>query len=222
MKECPWDLVIFDLDGTLLDTIDDLGHAVNHSLALAGYPQHTMAEYRQMVGNGVRNLVTRALPEDLRTETEIDARLEDFLSYYKSHIDVHTHPYEGMAGLVRDLHEAGAAVAVASNKFQEGTERLVAEFFPGIPFCAVLGNRPGTPLKPDTAVVRTCIEASGLSGDARVVMVGDSAVDMKTAANAGIHSIGVTWGFRGRDELAASGACEIVDTADALRCCLYR
>ena len=188
--------VIFDLDGTLLDTIEDLGEAVNHALSLHGYPLHSMEEYRGMVGHGVRNLVTQALPGELQAdESLIDTCLAQFKEYYTSHIDVHTHPYPGMVEVVQQLHARGVKLAIASNKFQSGTETLIAEFFPGIPFVAVLGNRPGYPLKPDPEIVGEVLrQASASPSDA--VMVGDSLTDMKTAANGGIRGIAVSWGYR--------------------------
>lgn len=188
--------VIFDLDGTLLDTIEDLGEAVNHALSLHGYPLHSMEEYRGMVGHGVRNLVTRALPKELQAdESLIDTCLAQFKEYYTSHIDVHTRPYPGMVEVVQQLHARGVKLAIASNKFQSGTETLIAEFFPGIPFVAVLGNRPGYPLKPDPEIVGEVLrQASASPSDA--VMVGDSLTDMKTAANGGIRAIAVSWGYR--------------------------
>lgn len=188
--------VIFDLDGTLLDTIEDLGEAVNHALSLHGYPLHSMEEYRGMVGHGVRNLVTQALPGELQAdENLIDTCLAQFKEYYTSHIDVHTRPYPGMVEVVQQLHARGVKLAIASNKFQSGTETLIAEFFPGIPFVAVLGNRPGYPLKPDPEIVGEVLrQASASPSDA--VMVGDSLTDMKTAANGGIRAIAVSWGYK--------------------------
>lgn len=189
-------LVLFDLDGTLLDTLDDLSEAVNHALALRGLPQHTRDEYMTMVGHGVRNLVKQALPEGMQADDAlIDSALADFKAYYTAHIDVHTHPYPGMVEVVRRLHEAGVQLAVASNKFQEGAEYLVGKMFPGIPFVAVLGNRPGFPLKPDPEIVGEVLRRTGVQPE-DAVLVGDSPTDMKTAANGGIAAIAVTWGYR--------------------------
>ena len=189
-------LVLFDLDGTLLDTLDDLSEAVNHALALRGLSQHTRDEYMTMVGHGVRNLVKAALPaEKQEDDSLIDSALADFKAYYTAHIDVHTHPYPGMVEVVRRLHEAGVQLAVASNKFQEGAEYLVGKMFPGIPFVAVLGNRPGFPLKPDPEIVGEVLRRTGVRPE-DAVLVGDSPTDMKTAANGGIDAIAVTWGYR--------------------------
>lgn len=201
--------VIFDLDGTLIDTIGDLGAAVERALEEGGFPGHSIGEYRSMVGHGIRNLVTRALPEGASEDT-IDASLKVFKEYYTSHIDVYSRPYPGIHGLLRSLADDGVSIAVASNKFQEGTETLMRRFFPDIPFAAILGNAPGLPLKPDPEVVYKAI------GNAvKAVMVGDSATDIKTARNAGIPAIGVSWGFRPRADLEIADA--VADDVNELR-----
>ena len=204
-------LVIFDLDGTLIDTIGDLAAAVEHSLAVKGFPGHTVDEYRKMVGHGIRNLVTRSLPEGVPDEV-IDSALADFVSYYTANIDVHSRPYPGILDLLESLTSDGVKLAVASNKFQAGTEMLMARFFPGIPFVKILGNAPGLPLKPDAAVVRLAMESSGVD---RAVMVGDSATDIRTGHNAGIPVIAVTWGFRPRADFGEADA--VVDTVQQLK-----
>ena len=211
-------LAIFDLDGTLIDTIEDLGTAVNHALGLRGLALHSMAEYRDMVGHGVRNLVKDALAGSLGRQPEdalVDSALADFVDYYVAHIDVHTRPYPGIQALLSKLHGKGLKLAVASNKFQEGAEKLVKEFFPDIRFVAVLGNSPELPLKPDAAVVQLVLDKAGVSRE-EAVFVGDSATDMKTAANGGVRSIGVSWGFRPRTDLEQSGAMDIADSAEQL------
>lgn len=209
------ELVIFDLDGTLLDTIGDLAVACNACLALRGLPQHTYEDYCHFVGNGIMRLVERALPEPLRTPENVALVRADFVKYYTAHIDCHTRPYDGIPELLRELARRGVRLAVASNKFQAGTEKLIREYFPRIEFVAVRGNRDGVPLKPDTAMIDPIIAAAGVARD-RCVMVGDSAVDMQTAHNAGIGSIGVSWGFRDRAELEENRADYIVDTPDEL------
>ena len=148
------ELVIFDLDGTLLDTIGDLAVACNACLALRGLPQHTYEDYCHFVGNGIMRLVERALPEPLRTPENVALVRADFVKYYTAHIDCHTRPYDGIPELLRELARRGVRLAVASNKFQAGTEKLIREYFPRIEFVAVRGNRDGVPLKPDTAIDR--------------------------------------------------------------------
>lgn len=222
-------LILFDLDGTLLDTLEDLSEAVNHALELRGLPLHTTDEYRHMVGHGVRNLVQQALPSNAN-ETLTDSALGDFRTYYQAHIDVHTRPYPGMPELLADLHSRGIMLAVASNKFQEGTEYLVQRLFPGIPFVAILGNRPGWPLKPDPDIVQEVLKQAAAATGRKdfapedAIMVGDSPTDMRTAANGGIDALAVTWGYRSAEELEPvlrelfpDGRARMVSSVPALR-----
>lgn len=215
-------LVLFDLDGTLLDTLEDLAAAVNHALSVRGLPLHSLQAYRTMVGHGVRNLVRQALERSAGTESAVDEALVDetlasFKDYYVSHIDVHTRPYPGMQELLRDLHAAGVRMAVASNKFQAGTEQLVRTFFPEIPFVAILGNREGYPLKPDPEIVAEVLRASGVSRE-EAVLVGDSGTDMQTALNGGIEAIAVGWGYR---SMAASSEHGFAGSVTELRTLLF-
>ncbi len=209
------DLVIFDLDGTLLDTIGDLAVACNAVLALRGLPQHSYEEYCGFVGSGIMRLVERALPEPLRTPENVALVRADFVRYYTEHIDVRTKPYAGIPELLAELVRRGVQLAVASNKFQAGTEKLVHRFFPDIPFAAVLGQRPDVPLKPSPAVVEEILALTGAPRE-RVLYAGDSGIDMQTAAAAGVRSAGVTWGFRTRQELVEAGAQHLVDRAEEL------
>lgn len=209
----PVGLVIFDLDGTLLNTIADLGEAVNHALSKRGFPIHTQDEYTLKVGHGVRNLVTVSLPVDLQgDEALIDECLADFKAWYTSHIDVYTRPYAGMQQLLRELHSRGIKLAVASNKFQSGTEYLVDRFFGDVPFVAILGDREGYPLKPEPEIVEECLRSAGVKRS-EAVMVGDSLTDMKTAANGGIPGIAVSWGYR---DLHGTPGVRIVETVEEL------
>ena len=209
-------LAIFDLDGTLLSTIGDLAEAANHMLALRNLPQHDYPTYCTFVGNGIMRLVERALPEELRTAESVAAARQDFLNYYFAHIDQKTKPYEGIVQLLGDLQTAGVSLAVASNKFQAGTDKLIKKFFPKVEFVMICGNREGVPLKPDTALVDLILDAAGVERE-RCIMVGDSAVDILTAERAGIHSVGVSWGFRSREELQEAGAEYIADSVEELR-----
>ena len=206
-------LILFDLDGTLLNTIADLSEAVNHALKLRGLPLHTPEEITKMVGHGVRNLITQALPAELHNDTAtVDAVLTDFTDYCFAHIDTYTQPYHGIPELITKLHQNGVLLAVASNKFQAGTEHLIKEFFPGIPFVAVLGNRPGFPLKPDPEIVGEVLRKAGVSKE-EAVMVGDSPTDMRTAANGGIRGIAVGWGYRDMKDIPN---LTIVDSVEEL------
>lgn len=209
------ELVIFDLDGTLLDTLGDLAAACDTVLARRGLPCHTFAEYRHFVGNGIMRLVERALPESMRTPEIVAAVRADFVAYYTEHIDLRTHPYPGIAELLDRLVERGATLAVASNKFEAGTRKLIARFFPDTPFAVVSGQREGVPLKPHPAVVEAILAQTGAAKE-RTLFVGDSGIDMQTAAAAGVRSTGVTWGFRGRQELEAAGADHLIDRPDQL------
>ena len=209
-------LIIFDLDGTLLNTIGDLAIGCDHMLALRGLSGHTYEEYCTFVGNGIMRLVERALPEELRTEEYVKAARKDFVDYYIDHIDQKSVPYEGIIELVDELQAKGAKLAVASNKFQAGTDKLIRKFFPNIDFVEICGNRDGVPLKPDTALVDFILEKAGVERN-RVAMVGDSGVDIQTARNAGITSVGVSWGFRSVEELKENRADYIVSSAEELR-----
>lgn len=210
----PPKLIIFDLDGTLLDTLDDLSAAVNYAMEQRGFPQHTREEYMKMVGHGARNLMSQALPlEHAHDEVLIDAVLADFRSYYNAHIDVYTKPFPGIPQLLDRLHQKDIKLAVASNKFQEGTEHLIKEFFPDIPFVAILGNRPSNPLKPDPEVVEEILQKAGLS-KADTIMVGDSDTDMETAVNGGIRGIAVGWGYR---DMRGIEGLTVVETIEELQ-----
>ena len=203
-------LAIFDLDGTLLDTIGDLAEACNYMLSLRELGSHTREEYAKMVGNGILNLVKRALPEELRTDEYAMAARADFLDFYTANIDRHTRPYDGIYEVLRTLQDEGWSLAVASNKFDEGTQKLVRSIFPDIHFSAIYGNKEGFPLKPDAALLDLIIKECD-ADVATAWMIGDSGVDIHTAKNAGVRSIGCSWGFRPRTELEEFGADYIVD-----------
>lgn len=203
-------LAIFDLDGTLLDTIGDLAEACNYMLSLRELGSHTREEYAKMVGNGILNLVKRALPEELRTDEYAMAARADFLDFYTANIDRHTRPYDGIYEVLHTLQEEGWSLAVASNKFDEGTQKLVRSIFPDIHFSAIYGNKEGFPLKPDAALLDLIIKECN-ADVATTWMIGDSGVDIQTAKNAGVRSIGCSWGFRPRTELEELGADYIVD-----------
>lgn len=210
-----WKLVVFDLDGTLVNTIEDLGTAVNHALQSMGLPLHEIEAYRKMVGGGVRNLVWKALPEQYKDdEAMLNETLAVFMEYYCAHICVHSQPYAGMRELLAELNAAGVAIAVASNKFQAGTEMLTAQLFPAVRFISIYGGRPGVPLKPDPAVISTILAEAGVAPE-DAVMVGDSGTDTRTASASGLSSIAVTWGFK--PESAVAGAGYVADTCGQLR-----
>lgn len=202
-------LVIFDLDGTLLDTIADLGEACNHALKEMGYPSHPIPSYRFKVGNGVKKLIERSLPD---SDEQSRARmLEIFRSYYDRHCMDNTKPYPGIEQLLRKLTERGIAVAVATNKYQEAARRIIAHYFPDIPFVAVMGQIAERHTKPDPSVDFAILREHP-TPKAETVHVGDSAVDIETARRACVDSIGVTWGFRPQIELRRALADYIVSS----------
>ena len=214
-------LIIFDLDGTLLNTIGDLADAVDYVMRSRNLPEHTNAEYRQMVGGGIKRLVERALPTELaQNEEYVEECVAQFRRYYVDNIDRHTIPYEGITELLHKLQHDGVKMAVASNKFQHGTDRLVAKFFGDIDFVAIEGNREGAPLKPNPEIIHNILRIAGVE-PTNAVMVGDSGIDIRTAIAAGIDSIGVSWGFRFADELYATGATTVVTTAEELERAIY-
>ncbi len=193
-------LVIFDLDGTLLNTIADLAQSTNYALTQLGYPTHSQEAYPFMVGNGINKLLERALPEEERNAENMIRMREVFIPYYDSHNTVLSTPYSGIPEVLTTLHKQGIYLAVASNKYQEATEKLVGHYFTGIPFQVVLGQRTGIPVKPDPTIVREILEQTGTLPE-ETLYVGDSGVDMQTAINSEVPSCGVTWGFRPRKEL---------------------
>lgn len=209
-------LVIFDLDGTLLDTRDDLANACNHALKALGFPTHRPEAYDTMVGRGIRNLFRAALPTEQGTEANLDRMTAAFVPYYNAHIADCTRPYSGITDLMDRLSKAGVAVALASNKYQEGAELLIRRFFPQIRFVRILGQREGHPIKPDPEIVYQCMAAVPGIRKEEVVYVGDSDVDMQTGANAEVRTVGVLWGFRTREELEAYRPWRVADNAEEL------
>lgn len=196
-------LVIFDMDGTILDTLEDLKDCLNHALEQNAFPVRTLEEVRNFVGNGIRKLVERAVPAgtDIR---EIDSVFSDFQIYYKLHCTDKTKPYAGIAELLRTLRQQGIKTAVVSNKIDFAVQDLVLRYFDGL-FDMAVGDRPGMARKPAPDSVYAVLDGLHIDKEA-CVYVGDSDVDIDTARNAGLDSIIVTWGFRDREFLAARGA----------------
>ena len=200
-------LVMFDLDGTLLNTISDLGAACNYALEKCGFQTHPIAAYNYMVGNGVRVLMNRAAPD--ADEIKIEELLKYFREYYDEHCTDTTVPYPGIEELLKNLTEQGVKVAVATNKYQKAAEKIIQHYFPEIPFVAILGQVSSRPAKPDPSIAFAVLNISP-TPKAEVAFVGDSAVDMETARRACVSSIGVTWGFRPVSELRKAYAEHIV------------
>ena len=208
-------LVIFDLDGTLLDTIADLAVATNHALTQLGYPTHEVETIRTFVGNGINKLLERSLPEDKRTEADVMQMRTHFIPYYDAHNADFSSPYPGVVALLETLQAKGLMIAVASNKYQEATEKLVKHYFPTINFVEVLGQREGIPVKPDPIIVHDILKKANVSPE-DTLYVGDSGVDMLTAINAGVDAVGVSWGFRPLAELENFCPKGIVDKVEEL------
>jgi phosphoglycolate phosphatase len=209
-------LAIFDLDGTLLDTLGDIAGACNHALTVCGCPTHEVGEYKMFVGSGIMNLFRRALPEEQRTEGMVMKMRDAFVQYYDVHKDDMTRPYPGIEGLLDELTAKGIRLAVASNKYQEATEELVTRYFGTYRFACVLGQREGHPIKPDAGIIfEAMASCEGVRPD-EVIYCGDSDVDMQTGINAGVRTVGVTWGFRSREELAAYSPCLLADNPEEI------
>lgn len=199
-------LVIFDLDGTLLNSIEDLGNSCNYILAKHDFPTHAMEKYNYFVGNGVSKLIERALPETHRSPEFVEQMRKEFISYYSLHAHDKTVPYAGIMELLNKLHARNIKLAVASNKFDAGTKALVAQYFGSFEFVAVYGQREGIVPKPDPTIVYDILTDVAITDKSEVLYLGDTSTDMQTCNNAGITSVGVLWGFRSAEELKESGA----------------
>lgn len=203
--------VLFDMDGTLLDTLADMAAAVNHILSVHGYPLRTVEEVRAFVGNGARKLMERALPPDV-TGDAFEALLEEYRQWYEAHACVKTAPYPGVPAVLAVLHRAGVRCAVVSNKPDGATRELAARFFPGLP---AFGQQDGVPAKPAPDMVYHALAELGVEASA-AAYVGDSEVDVALARNAKLPLVAVSWGFRGREALEEAGAALVVDDAATL------
>ena len=207
-------LYIFDLDGTLLDTVADLGNSCNHVFTEAGFPTHPIDAYYKFVGNGIAKLIERALPSEDATTENIEKLLPPFRAYYNLHMADDTKPYRGVCELLADLQEKGVQLAVASNKYQAATENLVKKYFPDIKFAAVLGQRDNVPVKPDPAIVHDIMQAAGVADLAEIIYIGDSLVDLNTAKNSNVEFAAVTWGFCPREALVENTPAHIADNIE--------
>ncbi len=194
--------VLFDLDGTLTDTIDDISDAMNRSLRVHGLPEWTVAEYCYLVGDGAKVLAQRAVRD--RQDLALSVQKE-YQAYYETHTRVKSKPYEGIPEMLRAMTENGFPLAVFSNKPDADTKNVVSHFFPDVAFQVVRGQVEGVPVKPDPMGALAVAQALGVRPD-EVLYLGDTATDMRCAVNAGMHPVGVLWGFRKRDELEESGA----------------
>lgn len=206
-------IAIFDLDGTILNTLEDLADSTNYALKTCGYPERTMDEVRQFVGNGIRKLMERAVPEGTPVE-EIDRVHETFTAYYKVHCADKTRPYDGIMELLQNLKKDGCKLAVVSNKADYGVQELCKQYFDGV-FDFAVGEREGIRKKPAPDSVNEVLKTLGCSRD-RAVYIGDSDVDIQTAANAQMDHIIVEWGFRDVPFLIAKGAKVLVEKPEEI------
>ena len=209
-----YDLIIFDMDGTVLDTLRDLTESANHALRVCGFPERTIDEVRSFVGNGIANLIKRCVPEETCEEKCREVH-KAFTAHYTEHCSDNTKPYNGIPELLMKLRESGCKTAVVSNKADYAVQKLCQQFFPEM-FDAAAGEQmPKYPKKPSPELVYMIMDKLGCSKE-QTVYIGDSDVDIMTARNAGTDCIAVEWGFRSREFLLEHGAKTIVSDVSSL------
>lgn len=201
--------VLFDLDGTLLDTLADLTDAMNVALVKLGCPIHTAQECRFFVGDGVTNYALRALPESRRDEASVAECVKLMRAHYREHWADKTQPYDGIRDLLKALAASVVTTAVLSNKPDDFTQAVVARYFADTSFAAVRGARSGAALKPDPAAALEIAQQIRIAAD-EFLYVGDTDTDMQTARAAGMFAVGAVWGFRPPEELLANGAQSLI------------
>lgn len=210
-------LIIFDFDGTLINSVADLAVAVNYAMETQGFATHPEDVIKGFIGGGVINLMQRALPFKLKNNADAIGRSRElFINYYDEHNKVLTAPYPGIVSLLDELAERNIKVAIASNKYHDAIVELASYYFPGYVFSAVLGNREGMPVKPDPSIVYEVMSLSGVENKGDVLYVGDSGIDMQTAINAEVDACGVSWGFRKREELEGFSPRCVIDRAEEI------
>ena len=208
--------VLFDLDGTLVNTLGDLALSVNYVLTKHGYPTHTVEEYKKIVGNGNEVMMRRALPEEKRQDREYILNLrQEFYDYYKEHCADVSQVYDGIDGLLKKLKEQGILVAIVTNKAQVMTDILVPKLLDKNIFSAIIGQRDGVPTKPEPHMPFLAMCEMDVNPD-ECLFVGDSNADMETGLNCGNTPVGVLWGFRDKEELVSSGARYIVSSPEEI------
>lgn len=207
-------LVVFDMDGTVLNTLDDLKDTLNYALGQYHFPARTLEETRAFVGNGIHKLIERAVPEGTDAQT-VEKVFDTFLEYYQIHCMDQTRPYPGIVSLLQSLKEAGLLTAVVSNKADAAVQELCERFFPGL-FDFAVGEHEGVQKKPAPDMVQLALRTLGTQAS-DAVYVGDSDVDLATAKNSGLDGIIVTWGFRDREFLESQGADVFADTPEKVR-----
>ena len=202
-------LIVFDLDGTLINSLEDLADSANHVLEQHGFPTHPVDAYRYFVGDGVRKLIERILPEEERNDLRIEQCRQEFVDYYKIHMEDKTSVYPGVIELLKALKDKGLKIAVATNKVHVAVGPLMAKYFPGIQFDSLIGQREGVPVKPAPQIMYDILAQCGCE-PSEAFHVGDTATDMQLAHNAGVTPVGVLWGYRPLEELQEAGAKHII------------
>ena len=208
-------LIVFDLDGTLLNSLEDLADSANWVLEQHGFPTHPVDAYRYFVGDGVRKLIERILPQEERTEARIEQCQQEFVAYYKVHMEDKTSVYEGITELLVELKNRGLKIAVATNKVHIAVKPLMEKYFPEIRFDSMIGQREGVPVKPAPQIMFDILRETGCE-PSEALHVGDTATDMQLAHNAGVTPVGVLWGYRPLEELQEAGAKFIIEKPEEL------
>lgn len=208
-------LVVFDLDGTLINSLEDLADSANWMLLQHGYPTHPVDAYRYFVGDGMRKLIERILPLEERNDVRIEQCKAEFVAYYTIHMEDKTVVYPGMIELLKELKDRGLKIAVATNKVHIAVAPLMAKYFPGIRFDSMIGQREGIPVKPHPQIMYDILKDTGCQ-PSEALHVGDTATDMQLAHSAGVTPVGVLWGYRPLEELQEAGAKFIIEKPEEL------
>ena len=203
-------LIVFDLDGTLINSLEDLADSANYILTTHGFPTHPVDAYRYFVGDGVRKLIERILPPEERNDTQIEQCRQEFVEYYKIHMEDKTAVYDGITDLLKALKERGVKIAVATNKVHIAVKPLMKKYFPEIQFDSIIGQRDGVPVKPNPQIMYDILKETGCE-PAETLHIGDTATDMQLAHNAEVTPVGVLWGYRPLEELQTAGARYIIE-----------
>lgn len=208
-------LIVFDLDGTLINSLEDLADSANWMLMQHGFPTHPVDAYRYFVGDGMRKLIERILPPEERNEKQIERCKAEFIAYYTIHMEDKTVVYPGMIELLKELKDRGLKIAVATNKVHIAVAPLMAKYFPGIRFDSMIGQREGIPVKPHPQIMYDILKETGCQ-PSEALHVGDTATDMQLAHSAGVTPVGVLWGYRPLEELQEAGAKFIISRPEEL------
>ena len=208
-------LIVFDLDGTLINSLEDLADSANWMLLQHGYPTHPVDAYRYFVGDGMRKLIERILPPEERNDVRIEQCKAEFVAYYTIHMEDKTVVYPGMIELLKELKDRGLKIAVATNKVHIAVAPLMAKYFPGIRFDSMIGQREGIPVKPHPQIMYDILKETDCQ-PSETLHVGDTATDMQLAHSAGVTPVGVLWGYRPLEDLQEAGAKFIIEKPEEL------